>query len=288
MADLRTLVLAYLPPLDPASDFASVCRGLAAAGITRIVLQEVCGSINLTAADAGPRVARVLRETGLQALACHGLEHAPYLLRQPEPDARRRMIDAQRDLMERSADLGARTFVLHLGAYPDGASPADAWKPVERALDALAPRAEAAGVALALENSYHGAYLARNAGELAAFIARYAHPAVGVCLDAGHAHIQGGAVAALETLRPHIVTMHLHDNDGRQDQHLIPGRGTLDWAAFVPHIASCPRLRHLETEAIKPVLGGTLAGTEQHPPGEVYARYRALLNAPGSGLRIPA
>ena len=288
MADLRTLALAYLPPLDPASDFESVCRGLAADGITRIVLQEVCGAINLTEADAGPRVAQILRNTGLQALACHGLEHAPFLLRQPVADERRRMVAAQLELMQRAAELGASTYVLHLGNYPDGLEPTAAWEPVTRALDELAPRAEAVGVALALENSFRNTYLARNADELAAFTAHYAHPAVGVCLDSGHAHIQGGVVAALEALRPHIVTMHLHDNDGRHDQHLIPGRGTLDWAAFIPLIASCPRLRHLETEAIKPALGSTLAKTEQHPPQTVYARYRSLLNAPGSGLRVPA
>ena len=288
MPPLRTLALAYLPPLDPSSNFEEVCRGLAADGISRLVLQEVCGAINLADPGAGPRLARVLRNTGLQAIACHGLEHAPYLLRQPEPDARRRMVAAHLDMMRRAADLGARTYVLHLGDYPAGLDPAAAWEPVARALDALAPVAETAGVALALENSLRQTYLARHAGELADFVGTFGHPAVGVCFDVGHAHILDGVAVALDALRPHIVTMHLHDNDGRQDQHRIPGRGTLDWAAFVPGIASCPRLRHLETEAIKPPLGGTLADTEQYPPGEVYARYLALLNAPGSGLRVPA
>lgn len=288
MPPLRTLALAYLPPLDPSSDFAEVCRGLAADGISRIVLQEVCGSFSLADPGAGPRIARVLRDTGLQAIACHGLEHAPYLLRQPEVDARGRMVAAHVDMLRRAADLGARTYVLHLGNYPEGLDPAAAWEPVARALDALAPEAEAAGVALALENSLRVTYLARNVGELADFVGTFGHPAVGVCFDVGHAHILDGVAVALDTLRPHIVTMHLHDNDGRQDQHRIPGRGTLDWAAFIPGIAACPRLRHLETEAIKPPLGGTLSDTEQHPPGEVYARYLALLNAPGSGLRVPA
>ena len=91
MSSLRTLALAYLPPLDPSSDFETVCRGLAADGISRVVLQEVCGTINLTDPGSGPRLARVLRDTGLQAIACHGLEHAPFLLRQPEFDARRRI-----------------------------------------------------------------------------------------------------------------------------------------------------------------------------------------------------
>ena len=288
MPNLRTLALAYLPPLDPSSDFEAVCRGLAADGITHIVLQEVCGAISLCDPGAGPRLARILRGTGLQAIACHGLEHAPYVLRQPDPDARRRMVAAHLDVMQRAAALGACTYVLHLGDYPAGLEPAAAWEPVVRALDDLAAPAAAAGVALALENSLRVTYLARHAGELADFVGHYGHPAVGVCFDVGHAHILDGVRVALDALRPYIVTMHLHDNDGLHDLHRVPGRGTLDWAAFVPGIASCPRLRHIETEAIKPPLGGTLADTEQHPPGEVYTRYLALLNAPGSGLRVPA
>ena len=283
----RTLRLAYLPPLDPGSDFAAVCRDIAADGITHIVLQEVCGAIDFTRADAGPQVERVLRETGLKAIACHGLEHAPYLLYKPDAVERERMVAAQREMMLRAAGLGAVTYVLHLGNYPVGVEEEEVWGPVARALDELVPAAEAAGVELALENSFRSTYLARNGAELAAFVARYDHPAVGVCFDVGHAHILEGAVETLEVLRPHIVTMHLHDNDGVRDQHLIPGRGTVDWGTFIPHIATCPRLRHVETEAIKPDLGGTLAETEQHPPAEVYALYRSLLNATGSGVYVP-
>ena len=289
MSDLRTLELAYLPPLDPSSDFEAVCRGLAEDGISCIVLQEVCGTLSLAEPGVEKEISRVLRETGLRAIACHGLEHAPYVLRQPDPDVRRRMVAAHIDVMRRAAGLGATTYVLHLGDYPAEGGERDViWEPVTRAVDELAPAAEAAGVKLALENSLRLTYLARTVDELADFVGQYDHPAVGVCFDVAHAHIHDGVQVALDALRPYVVTMHLHDNDGRHDQHFIPGRGTLDWAAFVPQIASCPRLLHLETEAIKPPLGGTLAQTEQHPPGEVYARYLGILNAPGSGLRVPA
>ena len=35
----------------------------------------------------------------------------------------------------------------------------------------------------------------------------------------------------LDRMLPHIVNCHLHDNDGTDDQHLLPGDGTLDWTA---------------------------------------------------------
>ena len=52
----------------------------------------------------------------------------------------------------------------------------------------------------------------------------------GVCLDVGHAHMQGGAPEAAETLAGHVVTTHLHDNAGVTDDHLVPFAGTIDWA----------------------------------------------------------
>jgi sugar phosphate isomerase/epimerase len=53
----------------------------------------------------------------------------------------------------------------------------------------------------------------------------------GVCLDFGHAHMGGDLVDAIEALSGHIDTTHVHDNDGRRDDHLMPFDGSIDWPA---------------------------------------------------------
>src|SRR3954447_14461187 len=53
---------------------------------------------------------------------------------------------------------------------------------------------------------------------------------VGICLDFGHAHIDGDVVEAVETVSEHVIATHLHDNRGRSDDHLVPMDGTIDWA----------------------------------------------------------
>jgi sugar phosphate isomerase/epimerase len=53
----------------------------------------------------------------------------------------------------------------------------------------------------------------------------------GICLDFGHAHLMGDVVDAIETTAEHLVTTHVHDNHGREDEHLVPGLGGIDWAA---------------------------------------------------------
>ena len=52
---------------------------------------------------------------------------------------------------------------------------------------------------------------------------------VGICMDVGHAHIMGDLADAIEACSGHLITTHLHDNNGKTDDHLAPGDGSIDW-----------------------------------------------------------
>jgi sugar phosphate isomerase/epimerase len=54
---------------------------------------------------------------------------------------------------------------------------------------------------------------------------------LGICMDVGHARMMGDVVDAIETCSGHLVTTHLHDNRGSSDDHLVPGKGVIDWDA---------------------------------------------------------
>jgi sugar phosphate isomerase/epimerase len=54
---------------------------------------------------------------------------------------------------------------------------------------------------------------------------------LGICMDVGHARLMGDVVDAIETCSGHLITTHLHDNRGRNDDHLVPGKGSIDWDA---------------------------------------------------------
>ncbi|HKC56284.1 MAG TPA: TIM barrel protein, partial [Vicinamibacterales bacterium] len=45
---------------------------------------------------------------------------------------------------------------------------------------------------------------------------------VGICFDYGHANLMGDLGDAIETVSGHLWTTHVHDNDGRQDDHRVP------------------------------------------------------------------
>lgn len=121
-----------------------------------------------------------------------------------------------------------RYLVLHLGvpdayAPPSGDNHRDA---VLKTLEVLVPEAERVGVRIAVEVIPNGLSTAR---QLVRLIEEEEMPSLGICLDVGHARLQGDVLDALETVAGYLVTTHLHDNGGRHDDHLVPFAGVIDW-----------------------------------------------------------
>ena len=56
---------------------------------------------------------------------------------------------------------------------------------------------------------------------------------IGICLDYGHANLMGDLSDAIETVSGHLWTTHVHDNDGRADDHRVPFAGRIDWDAAI-------------------------------------------------------
>ena len=54
-------------------------------------------------------------------------------------------------------------------------------------------------------------------------------PHAGICLDFGHAHLMGDVADAVETAAEHLIATHVHDNRRRDDEHLVPYLGTINW-----------------------------------------------------------
>jgi len=46
------------------------------------------------------------------------------------------------------------------------------------------------------------------------------------------------------------VTCHLHDNDGSDDTHSMPGDGTINWNKVIPLLRKAPRLQVIQSEVL--------------------------------------
>jgi len=67
------------------------------------------------------------------------------------------------------------------------------------------------------------------------------HVKLNYCFDTGHANMEKGVEAAFELMKEHIRSTHLHDNNGKDDGHLLPTmskEGTIDWKSAMKLLRS--------------------------------------------------
>ena len=85
------------------------------------------------------------------------------------------------------------------------------------------------GVSIALETDTHPG-INRMLPEL---ISEADPESCGICFDTGHAQIESDAVQTVKWIGAHVICTHLHDNDGKKDQHLPPFKGIISWEKFL-------------------------------------------------------
>jgi len=119
-------------------------------------------------------------------------------------------------------------LVLHLGTPASMTNADDNHRAAAtRSLDEICQLAEPLGVRVAVEVIPNRL---SDASSLVSILeSELEGSRTGICLDFGHAHLMGDVADAVETVAEHIVTTHVHDNHGRDDEHLVPYRGSIDW-----------------------------------------------------------
>lgn len=71
------------------------------------------------------------------------------------------------------------------------------------------------------------------------------HPAfghLGICIDTGHAHMhsrlyESPILKFIRDFRKSLIHLHVHDNHGEEDEHLVPGTGTIAWVEVFEELA---------------------------------------------------
>lgn len=145
------------------------------------------------------------------------------------PQMQRLSLERTQRAIQFGAEIGADCGVLHTGLIPLRwpEAVAHAHQQLHQALEQLE-----LAIPVALENlGLNRADLLETPAELLALLD--AHPQYGYCMDVGHALIQRGSGGPQEyhhLLHDRLTHFHLHDNRGRQDEHLPCGAGIVDWA----------------------------------------------------------
>ncbi len=146
-------------------------------------------------------------------------------------------------LYESTVLMGAEFMVVHGDEYnscPLEYSPENAFK---HNYDLFAPyveRAEKDGVKVAFETVFADGCMGYDrftakAEELRKLIFAYNSDAAVCCWDFGHANVSFGKEHAdvIRSMEGKVACTHVHDNQGRHDDHLLPFQGNIDWKACV-------------------------------------------------------
>lgn len=120
------------------------------------------------------------------------------------------------------------TLAVHLGTPTSYSQPGDNNRASAfRSADEICRLAEPFGVRVAFEVIPNDL---SSADSLVSLIERDLDAAhAGICLDFGHAHLIGEVADAIETAAEHVMATHVHDNRRRQDDHLVPYQGSINW-----------------------------------------------------------
>jgi sugar phosphate isomerase/epimerase len=160
--------------------------------------------------------------------------HGPFMDLSPGAvDSKVRNATMQRffHVFEIAEILGPRVVVFHSGyeKWKYGLN-VDLW--LEKSLETWRPlhkKASDIGVKIAIENIFED-----EPSNLKLLMDTMGSESFGICFDTGHCNLFSKIAleAWMDSLNPHIIELHLHDNDTTSDQHLPMGDGTFDFRKF--------------------------------------------------------
>lgn len=97
----------------------------------------------------------------------------------------------------------------------------------------LAEKAEQTGVTVCLENMPMPGISVASPAQILGLVREIGSPYLRVCLDTGHAVMFEDPAVSVRLLgREYLRTLHIHDNDGKRDLHLLPYCGVIKWEGF--------------------------------------------------------
>ncbi len=144
------------------------------------------------------------------------------------------------------AYLNCPYLIVHpfFPGYNDTLTSEEEWKINIEGYSALIPAIKKYGVTVCLENMFTAyrrkmySAICQNPDEVVRYIDTLNDMAgekcFAYCLDTGHALLVGHEMRTLINKLGHrIECLHIHDNDGRDDLHVPPYMGILDWDRFI-------------------------------------------------------
>ena len=161
--------------------------------------------------------------------------HAVISITETSKPKRLAMVDEIKRAIEIAETIPFRYLIQHIGVAGEeyDERKVDA---AFSALEEISLFARQRGVEVLLENTPNAL---ASPERLVTFLEQ-THLRLNFCFDVGHAHMKEGIAAAYSIMKSRIRSTHLHDNDGKSDQHLFPfaAGGSINWKSTMDLLRS--------------------------------------------------
>ena len=185
------------------------------------------------------RIKTQIHESGLFINQTHGPWICPPI-KDYTTEGRKERMEKMKKGIKITALLGVKYFVIHpimpfgcdnipLETYSDNFN-----MNIEYYTE-LTKYAESENVIICYENMPFNGYPISKCSEILSVVKTIDSDNFKICLDTGHAMVMpdNSLEDSVKELSSLIKVLHVHDNDGKGDQHKFPGLGVIHWQAFI-------------------------------------------------------
>lgn len=159
--------------------------------------------------------------------ATDGIEKRWYSVTEYEREAG---VDLVKNRVDMTRELGGNVIVMHIPRLiPENI---EKWNQLKRSLGELEKVCMKKGVRIAVENIPFEDF-----SGIRELMDEYAPDYLGICYDSGHGNMGGRGLEHIAKFADRLCALHLHDNNGYDDQHRPLFSGTIDWGKLAAIIS---------------------------------------------------
>jgi protein FrlC len=150
----------------------------------------------------------------------------PHSLSNPNPIVRADSVDYMKESMDNAVALGAELLLIVPDSNLHGQSAAESFQRMTDCIAEVVDYASQYEIKLGLEVTE----MVKNSHDAMKVIHELGSDQLGVVMDSGHINLGKEATAdAIRNVGDRLLQFHVNDNDGVEQQNLIPGEGNYDF-----------------------------------------------------------
>ena len=174
------------------------------------------------------RIRRLTREHRISIDSIHAPLWLEGDISSPKEAIRIEGVETIRNAIHACSDLEVGILILHLNKMFEGKELSKRVESAMKSMKSISDYAREKSVSLAIEN------LPEDPSDtiLEESLRRFPGSHIGVCYDSSHANLTKAPFRILERYGDRVIAVHISDNGGEADDHVLPFEGNIDWAKF--------------------------------------------------------